>query len=435
MAIACYNSYQLLITVIIMSSIMFAMPQRFEWKTRAPTEAKRFRLLSRTAFTLPDEAYIQRCSELLMQGDPVADDLACWFERTGWQVAHQQLNQAIEQGIASIRNPAPELVAMMAQVERTPLWLDSTLLDVGAKALRRVGPLGSLALRDVALMGGYGNAAINKPLMFTGALQGGAARRATETRAFWVDVTRENGLARNAPGFRSALHVRMMHGVLRHRIHKHPDWSDAAWGVPINQGDMLATNLAFSVVFMTVLASLGVRFSRQERNGIMHLWRYVGYLMGIDETILVTSEAEGLRYLYAVLMSQPAADEDTKALATALMNEPYEQFGQQGWQAWLAEAHVRAHNGVSRLFLGAKSYQRLGLPVDRCWSWFPLTLIPPILAAEATRFVMPKGTDVFARLGGEAQQRLLQKRLKKKPAQYKPVEAVAHPKASKAKVG
>lgn len=418
-----------------MSSIMLGMPQRFQWKTKAPAEAKRFRLLSRTAFSLPDEAYVQRCGALLMQGDPFADDLANWFERAGWQTAHQQLNQAIEQGIASIKNPAPELVAMMAQVERTPLWLDPTLLDVGAKALRRVGPLGSLALRDVALMGGYGNAAINKPLMFTGALQGGAARRATETRAFWVDVTRENGLARNAPGFRSALHVRMMHGVLRHRIHKHPDWSDAQWGVPINQGDMLATNLAFSLVFITVLASLGVRFSRQERDGIMHLWRYVGYLMGIDETILVTSEAEGMRYLYAVLMSQPAPDEDTKALAIALMNEPYEQFGQQGWQGWLAEAHVRAHNGVSRLFLGAKSYQRLGLPSNRCWAWFPLTLIPPILAAEATRLVLPKGTDVFARLGGEAQQRLLQKRLKKKPAQYKPVEAVAHPKASNAKAG
>lgn len=421
--------------VVFMSSTLLSIPRRFHWKTKAPAEAKRFRLLSRTKFNLPDAAYIQRCGELLMQGDPVADELAHWFERAGWQAAHSQLNQAIEQGIASINNPAPELVAMMAQVERTPLWLDQTLLDVGAKALRRVGPLGSLALRDVALMGGYGNAAINKPLMFTGALQGGAARRATETRAFWVDVTRENGLQRNAPGFRSALHVRMMHGVLRHRIHKHPDWSDNDWGVPINQGDMLATNLAFSMVFITVLSSLGFRFSRQERDGIMHLWRYVGYLMGIDETILVTSEAEGMRYLYAVLMSQPIPDEDTKALALALMNEPYEQYGQQGWQSWLAEAHVRAHNGVSRLFLGTKSYQRLGLPESRYWSWFPLTLIPPILVAEGARILLPKGTDWFARLGGRTQQEMLKKRLQKKPAQYKPVEAVAHPKATKAKAG
>ncbi len=414
---------------MLLSPVHFA-PRRFQWQQQANGEAKRFRLLTRSAFTLPDDAYIRRCGELLMQGDPVADDLALWFEREGWQSAHQQLNQAIEQGLSSLKNPSAELVAMIEQVERTPLWLDQKLLAIGSRALRRVGPLGSLALRDVALMGGYGNSAINKPLMFTGALQGGAARRAVETRAFWVDVTRENGLKRNAPGFRSALHVRMMHGVLRQRIHKHPDWSDEDWGVPINQGDMLATNLAFSLVFMTVLASLGFRFSPQERAGILHFWRYVGYLMGIDETILVTTEEEGRRYLYAVLMSQPAPDEDTQALALALMQEPFEQYGGQGWQRWLAEAHVRAHNGVSRLFLGGKSYKRLGLPDDRYWLWFPVALVPPILTAELLRKVLPGGTDLFARYGGQLQLSMLKKRLQKKPAQYRPVEAVAHRKTA-----
>lgn len=400
-----------------------ALPHRFVWRQRESGEARRFRLLS-GGFARPDEAYIERCRQLLMAGDPVADTLADWFDAVGWAQGHQQLATALTHGLKAVPDAAAPLVAMIESVERTPLWLDRRLLDVGARALRRVGPLGSLALRDVALMGGYGNAAINKPLMFTGALAGGAARRAAETRSFWVDVSREGGLAREGAGFRSAIHVRMMHGVLRRRIERQPGWSTAAWGVPINQGDMLATNLAFSLVFMTVLGAMGFRFSRRERAGVLHLWRYVGYLMGIDETILVTSEAEGRRYLYAVLMSQPPADEDTRALSQALMNEPLDHIGNRGWRRWWAEAHVRAHNGVSRLFLGADSYDRLGLPRDRCWPWFPLLLALPVLGSEVARRCVPGVDDRLTAWAGRLQVDWLAARLRAQPAQYRPVETL-----------
>lgn len=399
------------------------LPQRFVWRQRESAEARRFRRLA-GHFPPPDEAYIERCRQLLMAGDPVADELADWFDAVGWAQGHQQLNLALSQGLSALPEAPPPLAAMMHAVETTPLWLDRDLVETGARAMRRVGPLGSLALRDVALMGGYGNAAINKPLMFTGALAGGAARRATETRSFWVDVTRAGGLARDGSGFRSAIHVRMMHGVLRRRIARQPGWRSEDWGVPINQGDMLATNLAFSLVFMTVLGVMGFRFSRRERAGILHLWRYVGYLMGIDERILVTTEAEGRRYLYGVLMSQPAPDEDTRALALALMNEPLDQIGRSGWRGWWAEAHVRAHNGVSRLFLGKRGYTALGLPGDRCWPWFPLLLAPPVLATEAARRCVPGFDARLTAWAGDLQVSWLAARLRDQPAQYRPVETL-----------
>lgn len=404
-----------------------ASPSRFRWRADPPPEARRLRLLALRGKNLPDAAYIDSCRSLLMRGDPVADDLAAWFEREGWANARRQLDTALSEGIAAVPDPSPELQAMMAQIERRPAWLDERLLHIGARALRRVGPLGSLALRDVALMGGYGNAAINKPLMFTGSLHQGAARRTVETRSFWVDVTREGALERGEKGFRSAIHVRMMHGVLRHRIHRHPEWSDDAWGVPINQGDMLATNLAFSLVFMTVMRAMGFQFSREERQAILHFWRYVGYLMGIDEDILVTSEAEGFRYLYSVLMSQPEPDQDTRALALSLMNEPYEQLGDgAGRRARLwAEVHLRAHNGMSHLFLGDAAYRNLGLPRGRRWDWFPLALIPLVLGSEVCRLVLPGGTRRFAGWGGKWQVSWLARRLRNRPAEFRPVERLA----------
>lgn len=397
------------------------IPSRFKPDAKKGREARALRfLLGKDG--LPSAAQMDQYRALLMQGDPLDEAVANWAAEVGFARSRALLDQALEQGIEAVTEAPEFLKDLFAHIDSEPLWLDRSLLLCGQRAVCRTGDLGVLVMRDVALMGGYGNAAINKPLMFTGSLADSAARRTSETRAFAIDATRPGAMDRDGKGFKTTVRVRFLHALLRQRIRRHPDWRDEEWGLPINQGDMLATNLAFSVLYITGMRALGIRYSSRERAGILHLWRYIGYLMGIDERVLVTSEREGLRILYTVLISQPEADEDTRQLALALMNEPYESAGSsQAEQLW-AEMKVRMHNGVSHFFLGNRSYRNLGLPEDRRWSWVPLAVIPAVTALETVRQLMPFGNQVFTRLGTAWRDHSIKRALAGQAAAYKPVD-------------
>lgn len=403
---------------------MTAHPSRFRPDPRRGGPAARFRwLLGKKG--LPTPGQIDRFGDLLMQGDPLDAAVAAWAHDVGFAASRAMVDQALDKGIAAVPEAPPFLRDLFRQIDSEPTWLDRQLLEDGQRAICRTGVVGSLIMRDVALMGGYGNAAINKPLVFTGALAEGAGRRTSETRAFAVDATWPGAMERFGQGFKTTVRVRFLHALLRHRIQHHPDWRSADWGIPINQADMLATNLAFSLAFMTGMRVLGFRFSARERAGILHLWRYIGFLMGIDERILVTSEAEGMRILYTVLISQPDADADTRKLALALMNEPYEHAG-DGWLSRLfAEAQVRMHNGVSHFFLGSDAYRNLGLPEHRRWTWVPLALFPVVTAAETARQLLPFGNRLFVEVGGRWRRRWISSLLRGRQAGYQPVAELA----------
>jgi len=139
-----------------------------------------------------------------------------------------------------------------------------------------------------------------------------------------------------------------------------PDWSNEQWGVPINQCDMVATNLGFSLVFMEGLKRVGLIPTEKEIKGVLHLWKYIGYLLGIPPSYLPDIELEAIATLYKWTITQSAADEDTKALADALLKEPLSAaFAKHLWQKkFVAGAHL-AYNYY---FLGTRACKAMGLP-------------------------------------------------------------------------
>jgi len=61
-------------------------------------------------------------------------------------------------------------------------------------------------------------------------------------------------------------------------------WDVAAFGVPINQEDMAATLLAFSYnVLVGIEAIRGAPLPRADQAAYLHLWRYIGFLLGVDD--------------------------------------------------------------------------------------------------------------------------------------------------------
>ncbi len=59
-----------------------------------------------------------------------------------------------------------------------------------------------------------------------------------------------------------------MHAYSRVAIQKTPGWDNDLWGQPINLGDMVATNLGFSLAFMDGLKKVGIRPTEKEIRGV-----------------------------------------------------------------------------------------------------------------------------------------------------------------------
>jgi mpaB/rubber oxygenase-like protein len=126
-------------------------------------------------------------------------------------------------------------------------------------------------------------------------------RRILETAQMVVDVMAPDqgpgkpaGLAPGGRGIRTAQKVRLMHAAVRNLIAQNGQW-DPALGEPINQEDMAATMLAFSVITLRALPKLGYTPSPRETQAYYHSWRVVGHIMGIQGELLPESYEEGER--------------------------------------------------------------------------------------------------------------------------------------------
>ncbi|MBL9015535.1 MAG: DUF2236 domain-containing protein [Myxococcales bacterium] len=309
----------------------------------------------------PTDAQVEELERYLVMGDPLADAVVKLYKELPGGRGRALLDQALAHGIDTISEPPRALAELFAQVDREPIWLDRDKLALACQVSRRVGPWGELSLRNLSLMGGYLGAAAAKPLVFTGQLERVTPRRLVETGKFWMDVTTIGGLERFSEGFKSSVRVRIMHAQVRAMLLASGKW-DPAWGHPLNQADSMATILEFSSIYMFGLRALGFLFSRREREAIVHLWRYVGYLMGVDERILPTCEDDANRAMYLMAATLPPSDDDTRALGTALADVPLQAAG-TGWlRQRLARVERTLRIGYTRYVLGDHAGDALGLP-------------------------------------------------------------------------
>ena len=309
------------------------------------------------------------------------DKVVAWmFEKGPWQ-SKKLFDQALEQGIDSLQDPPEVLVTFFKEIETSPEWLNRAHLEQAIKPSHLYGGVGFYVLRDMALMGGYAYFnSMNQTLASAGSLHKDTSLRIGETGKWLIDVTEPQGMTRFGPGFISTIKVRMIHALIRRHLQTKPDWKKEAWGIPINQVDMLATYLAFSPVNLSGVRLLGAPVKREESKAIMHMWRYIGWLMGVEEHWLALNEADGLRKLYHTSLTHCLPDEKIRLMGEALMREPLsrpvpnlERFPALKKLTLVYTYHKHMSN--SALILGFKSRRQLGLP----WyilPWYPIISAP-----------------------------------------------------------
>jgi hypothetical protein len=300
-----------------------------------------------------------------LQADPLADDVVALFAQLPPGRGQQMLNRALEEGIGAVGQAPEALRKLFAQLEDVPLWLDRKLLDLGARTHLRCGVVGGIVLACCCLPLAYRSGVGNKPLVQTRKFLDLSIGRLSATHRFFIETCTPGGLKRHSLGWKLTVQVRLRHAMMRRHLRRLPTkpWKQNEWGHPINQVDLAATRLLFCVSLLQYLRQVGFHFTARESEGVMHLWRYSGYLLGIAPELLCSTETEGRRLLALLLDLAGTPDPDSVELTQSLMKRAVPvlmaaalsrlvPFGKARHKHKLPRALGHARHGLSRLLLG-----------------------------------------------------------------------------------
>jgi hypothetical protein len=141
-------------------------------------------------------------------------------------------------------------------------------------------------------------------------------------------------------GFMFARQVRLLHASMRFMLtrperlapSRHPsatvaeslnaaDWKQQFGDeLPINQEDLAYTLLTFGLLIPAALEKWGCRSSVEQKQAFLHLWKTVGHLMGLDETLLTDDLAQAERLFATIRERQAGASEMGCVLTEAVMD-------------------------------------------------------------------------------------------------------------------
>jgi hypothetical protein len=371
-----------------------------------------------------DEDLLARIGEAMMERDEPGARLADAIRlRAGvpGRVTMEQVRRALEYGVGSVPAAPPALIEFFSLVETEPDWLDRELLEEGARVFRRLGQNAQDVLLQLSLVGGYRFGGPTDLLVATGALTGGATlRRLAETQKWGASLTEPGSLVAprdGAPageGWRLTVHVRLMHAMVNHAFE--PNWDSARWGLPINQADQASTLGLFDGVLLIGSRALGVPINKQESRAVMHLWKYVGWLIGVDDDFLVDDEWERHRIDYHVLLAQGPMSDAGPKLAQAVVATQAERT-YPGVPAPLQGLRGRFERerllSMLTVFLGPESMRELGLPMRPPWAHAYLVGLNTLRYRVLGR--LPGGKDWLTRWGKRRTQWVLDSYFEGKP--------------------
>lgn len=172
-----------------------------------------------------------------------------------------------------------------------PSWLEEKKITKGLTFYYRY------AMPIMTLLGGlslpycYAGSPGNKALYLSEKMRKNTLKRVSDTADFVIAVCSPRTISAIENVRWQINKTRLIHAIARHHILSSGQW-DSAWGYPINQEDQAGTNLAFSYIILSGLKRSGYLVSTQEEESYLHLWRYIGYLMHIDEALLPANFAE-----------------------------------------------------------------------------------------------------------------------------------------------
>ncbi len=143
--------------------------------------------------------------------------------------------------------------------------------------------------------------------------------RLGETTRFVLDIFKPGAFTSQDAAYLSCSKVRLIHGYSRYFIRKYAkDW-DPAFGEPINQEDLLGTNLAFSHIVLRGMTKMGFPPSPKAHQSLLEYWKWIGELMGVEILLWPSTAKEAFELDRLIRRRQLKPSEAGKKLTRALL--------------------------------------------------------------------------------------------------------------------
>jgi hypothetical protein len=252
------------------------------------------------------------------QGDPEADEVVrAHFEAEPERPPAELFRQLVlHDGGESVVD------RYLAERPAPPPWLDQETIRRAQGWFARVGVHVFSALYGASLPTAYACHRGSEVLHLTARLETDPTRRLNETAQFVLDIMRPRGLDAGGPGYQAARRVRLMHAAVRWLIQHdaRASWQPE-WGLPINQEDLLETLLTFTHIVFAVFDLTGVVYGESEADDYLHLWSYVGELLGIHPDLLPLDRSGARELMDQVRRRQFGPSAAGARLTEALLGE------------------------------------------------------------------------------------------------------------------
>ena len=250
-------------------------------------------------------------------GDPVLDPIMEELSSLSPAVLHHFIWAGIEQQDEVLRKAPQSLRDFFESLDEPPPWLDYDAFRPGIRAFHANVDLMLVAFVTGVLVEGF-STLIAKSFSITGRVAS-TKRRLQQNNRHMMDIFFPRGLYRENDGWKLSTRIRFVHSRIRTLLDKSEDWDHEAWGRPVSAAHLGFAISVFSKRLLEYSLQVGAKLDKEERESVLSVWRYSGYLMGIPETILYTTGAEAEAMYKLGYMCEPAPDADSIAVANGLI--------------------------------------------------------------------------------------------------------------------
>lgn len=254
-------------------------------------------------------------------GDPELDPVMEEISTLPSEDLHRFVAAGIEQHDEILRTAPQALRDVFERINEPPAWLDYKAFDPAVQAFYTKATDILLALAAGVLVEGF-STLMSKPFSTTGRMLQEtdiSIRQLKQVNRHLLEVFFPGGLLRKGDGWKLSVRIRFIHARVRQLMKNADEWNTAAWGTPISAAHMGFSTASFSHRLLEHSALVGAKYSEEEGCSIISLWRYVGHLMGVPETILFGSSQEARSLFEIGFMCEPSPDTDAAAISNALI--------------------------------------------------------------------------------------------------------------------
>ncbi len=244
--------------------------------------------------------------------DPILEELVSLPTKDWGKYVEAGIEQKSE-----ILKTAPEPLRNFFRDIEEPEWLNLESFLPAVRAFHLNADFILAAFVTGVLVEGF-STLIAKSFNMTGRVFATEKRLKQNNRQL-VEIFFPGGLNRMGDGWKLSVRVRFVHGRIRSLLSQHDTWRFDEWGVPLSAAHLGLANSIFSKRMLDYATLLGAKFTKEDRQSVLDVWRYTGYLMGVPESILYTTAAEADEIYRIGFLCEPPPSEDSVIMANALI--------------------------------------------------------------------------------------------------------------------